>query len=367
MSRRIGRREAARLLLSRRQFAESAMVVRPQGLRNSILVGFQAALTVAIALPLVQLSPWSGYLGFASLGALVALFGRYAPKARRNIIVVYAALSQVSSLAIMSVASMAGVPTAGLLLLLAVLGGFYFIVSTIGRFGPPGPLIFMFAGMAGMHAPSSMQDLGMRILMVSVVAGLGVVVCTVTEVMRTKEPRSEAEPRYPLMQQLQPLWPTAARIAGGALIAGLAAQALGVSHPGWAAMGAVAVLQGVHLHVTLNRALQRMAGTVVGALLIWIILSQSPSVWTGIALLFLLQWMTETAIGYNYALGQMFVTPMALLMTSMASPNGAGAEMAPERVMDTLLGVVIAVVLAVIFSTRHDRHELARRHGRIEP
>ncbi|MHC3125819.1 hypothetical protein OB03_00285 [Brevundimonas sp. GN22] len=365
MSDRVGRREAARLLMSRRQFAESAMVVRPQGLRNSILAGFQAALTVAIALPLVQLSPWSALLGYASLGALVALFGRFAPKARRNVIVVYAALCQVSSLAIMSIASLAGVPTAGLLLVLALLGGLYFIASTVGRFGPPGPLIFMFSGMAGMNAPASLQDLGVRVLMASAVATLAIVVCAVTEALRAKEDVAEPRQRYSLRQQLQPLWPTAGRIAGGALIAGWIAHAVGVAHPGWAAMGAVAVLQGVHLHVTLNRALQRVAGTVIGAVLIWIILSQSPSVWAGIALLFLLQWMTEAAIGYNYALGQMFVTPMALLMTYLASPATAGAEMAPERVLDTLLGAVIAVVLAVIFSTGHDRRELAKRHVRI--
>ena len=358
---RVRRRDAARLLMSSRQLAESAAVARPQGMRNGVLAGFQAALTVAIALPLVQISPWSHLIGFAALGALVALFGRFAPTARRNRIVLYAALCQISAVAVMSVASFAGLPTMALLLSLAVLGGVYFLISTVKDFGPPGALIFMFAGMAGMSAPDSMEALGLRIAMVVAVALLAVVVCTLTEPLRHKQSGPSA-PVDPVWQRLKPLWPAFGRVTAGAALAGWVAYFMGQAHPGWAAMGAVAVLQGIHLHVTLNRAMQRVVGTVVGAVVIWIILSQSPSVWTGIALLFALQWLTEIVIGYNYALGQMFVTPMALLMTYMAAPGRVGAEMAPERIMDTLLGAVIGVVLAVILSSHAERHRLAQHH-----
>lgn len=364
MTQRVRRRDAARMLLSSRQLAESAMVVRPQGLRNGALAGFQAALTVAIALPLVQLSAWSHLIGYASLGALVALFGRFAPKARRNRIVVYAALCQISALAIMSVASFAGMSLPAMLVLLSLLGGVYFLIATVGEFGPPGPLIFMFAGMAGMNVPDSAAALGARIFIAALVAVLALLVCVSTEVIRDKGDEEHAPSPRSLEDRLHPLWPTFMRILGGASVAGLVAHWMGLSHPGWAAMGAVAVLQGVHLHVTLNRALQRVAGTMIGAVMVWIILSQTPSVWTGIALLFLLQWVTEVVIGYNYALGQVFVTPMALLMTYLAAPGKVGAEMAPERITDTLLGAVIAVVIAVVFSTHEDRRNLADRHGR---
>lgn len=49
-------------------------------------------------------------------------------------------------------------------------------------------------------------------------------------------------------------------------------------------------MQGGHLHVTMNRALQRMAGTVLGACIVWAILAQIT------------------------------ITPMALLMTHLAAP-----------------------------------------------
>ena len=46
-----------------------------------------------------------------------------------------------------------------------------------------------------------------------------------------------------------------------------------------------------------------MAGTVLGALLAWILLVQESSVWTVVAVLVLLQIATEMVIGVNYAFG----------------------------------------------------------------
>lgn len=74
-------------------------------------------------------------------------------------------------------------------------------------------------------------------------------------------------------------WIAAGRIAAGAALAGAIAWAAGWPHPAWAAIGATAVMQGSHLHVTMSRALQRMAGTVVGAFLVWLILALHPPLW----------------------------------------------------------------------------------------
>lgn len=73
-------------------------------------------------------------------------------------------------------------------------------------------------------------------------------------------------------------------------------------------MGALVVLQGAHLHINMNRAMQRTLGTMVGAVLAWVLLSQQPSVWVVIAVLVALQVATEMVIGSNYALGQVLVS-----------------------------------------------------------
>jgi len=106
-----------------------------------------------------------------------------------------------------------------------------------------------------------------------------------------------------------------------------------------------------------------MAGTMVGAAFAWLLLAQEPSVWIIIAALVLLQFLTEVAIGFNYAIAQVLVTPMALLMTYLAAPIASGTDMVPERVIDTLLGAVVGMAIALVLSTLNDRKELARHHG----
>jgi uncharacterized membrane protein YccC len=76
-----------------------------------------------------------------------------------------------------------------------------------------------------------------------------------------------------------------------------------------------------------------------------------------VAAIVLFQFLTEVVIGFNYALGQITVTPMALLMTYLAAP-AAGSNMPVERVFDTILGAALGIVAAVVFSSVDDRVHL---------
>lgn len=109
---------------------------------------------------------------------------------------------------------------------------------------------------------------------------------------------------------------------------------------------------------------QRTLGTLVGAALAWAFLSAAPSFWTVLLAAAVLQICTEMTIGMNYALGQIFVTPMALLITTLAVP-GEAADMALARILDTVLGAGVGTVLALAFSSVQERIELARHHRRM--
>lgn len=352
------RRDAARHLLKPHQLRESMTVTVQPSIRNASLAGLQAALTAAIALPLIHVSPWPDLIGFAALGALVALFGRFTPQAGRGRILALCALSQTLAVLTMSAAVWLGLPLYGQFILLALGCGVFFFVAITGQFGPPGALIFVFAASAAIGLPVSWQDIIERTAATAIVAALAWLVCTVTEFLRqhaTDDAPFPVEPVRPTSHRLI----AAARMTLGALIAIFAAHAIGAEHAAWAAMGTMAVMQGAHLHISMNRALQRMAGTIVGACLVWLILIQEPSVWTVIGVLVVLQFTTEVIIGMNYALGQILVTPMALLMSYIVAPSADSTAMAPERVIDTVLGVAIGIILAVIFSTLDDRTHLA--------
>jgi len=359
---RARRVDSARHVLHPHQVRESMMLAQQPSLRNAALAGFQAAATAAVALPIVILSPWPHLIGFASLGALVALFGRFAPRASRGRVLIHCAFWQTFAVVVMSLATWFGASPAIQLLVLAVCSGLFSFVSVSGQFGPPGPLIFVFAAGASMGPVASGSAVIERAIATASVALMAFAVCALTEALR-KLPEDgtsfAAEPRRPVAHR----GIAAIRVALGAAVAALSAHALGAAHPAWAAIGAVAVVQGTHLHISMNRALQRTAGTIIGAVMVWMFLVQEPSVWTIIALLAALQFATEMVIGFNYALGQIFVTPMALLMSQLAAPQAAGLGMVPERVLDTLLGAGIGVVLAILCSTLDDRRYLAEHHA----
>jgi hypothetical protein len=352
------RRDALQQLLHPRQLKDSLALSKQPSLRNAVLAGAQAAATAAIVLPLVHMSPWPHLIGFASLGVLVALFGRFAPARGRRRIVFFCGLWQVMTVFVMSGMAWIGAPEAVQLVLLALACGLFLFVCVTGQFGAPGPLIFIFAAGASMATELTLEQLAGRVLATALAAALAWAVCAGTEAFRqlpTAVRPLPVEPERPLSHRLT----AAVRSTAGAGIAIFASHAIGADHPEWAAMGALAVMQGAHLHITMNRAVQRMAGTVLGATLAWLLLLQEPSIWSVIAVLVVLQLLTEIVIGINYAFGQVFVTPMALLMTHLANPQGAGLDIAAERVVSTLLGATIGIAMSVLLSTVDDRRHLA--------
>lgn len=352
-----------RHLLTPAQFQESMSVKPPPSVFIASVAGLQAALALLAAIVFTTLSPWSDMVGFPALGALASLFGRYAPLERRMRIVLIAAALLTFGVLVPSLASYLGASDTMMVLTLAVVAGISTIAVPHWRLGAPGAVIIVFAA-GGAQAPvESANMLIERVALTLAGGGVAWIVCMLTDHLRTSSLNNLTLPPPPHRPFSHELF-AAARITIGAAIAALIAHAAGWHHPAWAAIGATAVMQGGHLHVTMNRALQRMAGTVVGAFIVWAILVQSPPFWMLVAAVVVFQFLTEVVIGYNYALGQIFVTPMALLMTYLASP-ATPVDMPVERIFDTILGAALGIVFAVIFSTMDDRVYLARHQKKL--
>lgn len=350
---------AALQLLHRQQLQESLALAPQMSLRIALVAGFQASLAVLIALVLTLLSPWPQLVGFPALGALAALFGRFAPLARRRRMVAVCALLLLAAVLLPSLASLLGASPWQLVLVLALVAGASTVAVSRWDLGGPGAVIIVFAAGAALHPVGTSQELAARLVATAAGGLLAWVVCWLTDGLRARELRQLQFPavRIPPMSHQ---WIAGARIAAGAAIAALLAWAAGAQHPAWAAIGATAVMQGSHLHVTMNRALQRLAGTVIGACLVWLLLAQQPPLWAIVLAVIVFQFLTEVIIGFNYALGQITVTPMALLMTLLASQSSLAGQMPVERVLDTLLGAAVGIALAVLFSSADDRAYLAQ-------
>lgn len=355
------RRVAARRLLAPEHFQASLRLNRLASPWLGVVAGLQAALAVLLAIVLVRHSQWPELVGFAALGALAALFGRFAPLLKRHGIVWICAAMLTAAVFVTSLASWLGAPAAMVVLVVALVAGTATVAFNYWKLGGPGAVIIVFAAGAAMTPVESWSVLVERTLATAAGGVMAWLITSATDFLRVRELsrlKMPEEPDRPFSHILL----AGTRIAIGAAAAALIAHAAGWNHPSWAAIGATAVMQGSHLHITLHRALQRMAGTLVGALLVWMILSAQPPFWAIVAAIAAFQFITEVVIGYNYALGQITITPMALLMTYLAAPAANASEMSMERVFDTMLGAVLGIVLAVIFSTFDDRRHLARLH-----
>ncbi|MDQ0277215.1 putative membrane protein YccC [Arthrobacter silviterrae] len=149
----------------------------------------------------------------------------------------------------------------------------------------------------------------------------------------------------------------AVRMAAASALAGWAAVGLGLGHPLWASMGAVAALQGLDYSTTVQRSIQRLLGNVAGAALAVALLSVPLGFWPSVALVVAFQVLAELLVLKNYTLTTIAVTPMALLMTGLGSH--LGPEAAFSRVADTLAGVVAGVLVAAVSISRTDRAHVA--------
>ncbi|MGW8650451.1 FUSC family protein [Nocardia salmonicida] len=148
----------------------------------------------------------------------------------------------------------------------------------------------------------------------------------------------------------------AARIALASAGAGWFAVAAGLDHPLWASMGAMAAMQGVSYALTVQRAIQRLLGNVGGAVIGALLIAAGLGYWPTVIMIVVLQVTAELAATRNYALTSLSVTPMALLMV------GLGVHLSPEigvsRIVDTLIGVTVGVVVAAVTISRTDRQHL---------
>ncbi len=148
----------------------------------------------------------------------------------------------------------------------------------------------------------------------------------------------------------------AVRIALAAACAGWFAAAVGLDHPLWASMGAMAAMQGVSYALTVQRAIQRLLGNVGGAIIGALLIAAGLGYWPTVTAIVVLQVGAELMAARSYALTSLAVTPMALLMV------GLGAHISPEigvsRIVDTLIGVAVGVIVAAVTISRSDLQHL---------
>jgi uncharacterized membrane protein YccC len=126
---------------------------------------------------------------------------------------------------------------------------------------------------------------------------------------------------------------------------------------GYWALITIAVILRPYAAVTLERALLRVGGTVVGAIIAALIVANVRQEATVIAAMFLLAFLAFSLLPLNYGLGVIFLTPTVILLIDAAAPGDW--LLAGHRIENTLLGGALALVGGTLLWPRAERHDVA--------
>lgn len=150
-------------------------------------------------------------------------------------------------------------------------------------------------------------------------------------------------------------WPsenlvTASRVAVATIIAGIVTLALEGEHIYWStAFAAVALHMGGARIIQSYRAVNRLAGTILGIGLFTLVVWSSPTAWVLVVILVSLQLLVELFVAKQYALATLFITPLALLISVGGQIPDDPWPIMGERLLDTVIGVVAAFIAIWLF------------------
>jgi hypothetical protein len=307
---------------------------------------------VALALPALVLTlagePRLGLL--ASNGAFLTLYLGDRPLAHRarRLSLVGAGLFAAAGLASLT----AGIPALATAVVAAI--ALVSAVLTLGlRVGPPGGVFFaMVPGVvASLVAPLSAGGSAMAPGTVLAVLALGLVVGYLVVVAPLVVPAVRARsagagPAAPLRFALTPESRIVlARLAAAIVLAAAVSIPLGLHRGYWVVVTVIAVLQsGVLRRLTTVRAANRILGTVLGAAIFVAVALVVPDGVVLVLVLAALQFLVELVITRHYGLALVFITPLALLV-AVRQPGVSPGGIALERIVDTGIGAVIAVLV----------------------
>lgn len=314
-------------------------------------VAVRAVLSVRVPLLVLLLIGRLDLSVYASFGAFAALYGRMDGPRTRVRMQAAAGAVLVSSMLVGTGLSALAVPALASVTVVAVLAASVTLLAYRARWHPPGALFAVFAAGATASFPAT----GSTLLTVLIVGGASVGwSLLVTTVFALARRGSWARPHRPRPPIDAVAWEMTATVGAAALLAGVAGVLLVGTHWYWAMVGAVAAVGGAHVTARLIRGVQRLVGTLLGVLIAAGLLALPLPPWLVILVAVMLQAGAELFVGRNYGIAMLFITPLALLMVSLASPV-APELLLRDRVIETVIGVAVGTVVAIVSASLRRR------------
>ncbi|MAU81214.1 MAG: FUSC family protein [Gordonia sp.] len=322
--------------------------------RLSVAAPLRVGFAVACTLVIGGMTGHRDVAGLAALGALIAAFCRADPFLVRAGRLAVLAIGIVTSVGVGAVLGLTDAPVAAEIAVISVLAGAAALGVAALHITGPGAIVFVFAANAATGFTDDATDLTRALSATALGTVVGAGASLAPWIWRRH--RATAIDSTPV--HYHSLWRTLRRrpqpdllINSGRIVVATAASAaiavgIGFSHPMWAAMGALAAMQGVSYHLTVQRGVQRLLGNIVGAVVAAALLGMGLGYWGAVIAIVACQVIAEIWAPVNYAVTSLAVTPMALLLIAVSA--GLSPQAAIDRVADTLIGVVLGIVVAAM-------------------
>ena len=339
-------------------------MVRIQPGRPEWPVAVRAMLCTLIPLLVLLATDRLAWSPYAAFGAFAALYGRNVPLPRRLRMQAEAGTAQVLSVLVGVLVGLSPERAWLLVPVAAIWVTGMAMVSHRRTWHPPGVLFQSFALGACGSMTQQPQDILPAVLVCAAVVGLCLLLTWLASylwfVSRHRVVplgrREHPKPPPAAMPGAGPEWPLRhylVRYAVGILIAGSVATAIGIGHPYWAIVSVVVPMAAPTTPARTLRGAQRVVGTLAGVLVAGGVLALGMPPLALIVVIAALTACAELAIGRNYVLALLFITPLALCMVQLGHPLPVG-QLVADRAIETVLGIAVALVITLL---THERRQ----------
>lgn len=314
---------------------------------------------LGIGIPLVVLTALGheNLVIYAMLGAFTSVFGRGQTHYPRLIQQLQAGALLLLAILAGEASALWGLPIWALVLIAALISGLGFGVSSFARLRPAGSQFYVFAysAIAFMQAPAPFSS---AVFVATASVALSLVIGVMGWIIPGHRTKLEDNPLPKITVPERRLIAAESGVHFlSVACAGALALLIGFGHSYWAMVAATVPLVGASASHRYTRGMQRMLGTFGGLVLAWIAFTLPLGRWQVIFVIIACQFFVELLVTRNYALSQLFVTPLALLMSEVAHPV-VPWTLIQDRGVETIIGTVVGMVLvAIVHNIRERRTE----------
>lgn len=133
----------------------------------------------------------------------------------------------------------------------------------------------------------------------------------------------------------------------------------------WVGLTTSAVLQASNVTLTLERTVQRAAGTIVGVGVAAAVLALNPTAGMVVLALAVCQTLMQATLFTAYGVATVFATPIALLIVDLGLPGTPAGSLVCARVVDTLLGCAVGLAARRLLWPRSAATQLGAAQGAV--